>query len=295
MYKKILLAYDFNENSQNALEWAIKWGGQYHSTLYVVSILPKLHHAKMEELLENSESFLTAARHAVDESVRKIQGLNNSTQLRDINIRIDWGDPETELFNEIEKINPDIIFMGAHDKKSLKHVLLGSLSEKLMRHSKIPVFLARGPAHLPLKNIMLPLDLQGGNDSDLFEALQFAQSHDAAIDLVHVVTPSDFYAQFPGFDYPPLVVDITNELKENAEKQLANMALEHDQKKLQTQVLVGPPAESICEYAVEKSIDLIFMPSHHDRGFEHFLRDHLSEQVLRYAPCSVLSFSKNKS
>jgi nucleotide-binding universal stress UspA family protein len=52
-----------------------------------------------------------------------------------------------------------------------------------------------------------------------------------------------------------------------------------------------PAAEAICRTAAEIGTDLILIPTHRRAGLGRFLMGGVAEQVVRYAPCAVLSFS----
>lgn len=54
-------------------------------------------------------------------------------------------------------------------------------------------------------------------------------------------------------------------------------------------VVRGHPATVICEYARERVCDLIVLSTHGRSGLSHLLVGSTTEQVVRHAPCSVLT------
>jgi nucleotide-binding universal stress UspA family protein len=54
------------------------------------------------------------------------------------------GHPAEELIRYAEKEGMDIVIMGTHGRKGLDWLLLGSVAENLVRHSKVPVMVVGG-------------------------------------------------------------------------------------------------------------------------------------------------------
>lgn len=53
--------------------------------------------------------------------------------------RLVSGDPASALLKEIEREKYDLVVMGTHGRSGFAHLLLGSVTEKLIRHSTVPV------------------------------------------------------------------------------------------------------------------------------------------------------------
>jgi nucleotide-binding universal stress UspA family protein len=49
------------------------------------------------------------------------------------------GDPVTEILKAIEETQPTMVAMGTHGRKGLAHLFLGSVAEKIIRSSAVPV------------------------------------------------------------------------------------------------------------------------------------------------------------
>jgi nucleotide-binding universal stress UspA family protein len=49
------------------------------------------------------------------------------------------GDPATEIVHAIDELKPAMVAMGTHGRKGLAHLLLGSVTEKVVRSSPVPV------------------------------------------------------------------------------------------------------------------------------------------------------------
>ena len=78
-----------------------------------------------------------AARHALDQLAQEV-GVER-TILHD-------GDPAEEILRAAGECGASLIVMGTHGRRGFAHALLGSVAEKLIRHSDRPVITLRAPA-----------------------------------------------------------------------------------------------------------------------------------------------------
>jgi len=63
--------------------------------------------------------------------------------------RLVIGDPAEEIVRIADEENVDLIVMATHGRTGLKRLLMGSVAEKVVRHSKCPVFTFKAPHHEP--------------------------------------------------------------------------------------------------------------------------------------------------
>ncbi|APR83597.1 Universal stress protein UspA [Minicystis rosea] len=80
------------------------------------------------------EEIETTARQALDKLAQSQGGL--TTILR-------AGDPSTEIARAITEMKPAMVAMGTHGRSGLSHLLLGSVAEKIVRSSPVPVITIR--------------------------------------------------------------------------------------------------------------------------------------------------------
>lgn len=80
------------------------------------------------------DQIASAAKAALDKLAAAQGGL--TTLLRS-------GDPATEILAAIEAEEPALVAMGTHGRKGLSHLFLGSIAEKVLRSSPVPVLTVR--------------------------------------------------------------------------------------------------------------------------------------------------------
>lgn len=144
-YRNIEIATDGSENSQRAISYGIeiaKLSGATVHALYVVdtssfSSIPM--DAGWEEMYEILRKEGEKAIFEVKE-----RGEVAGVEVREV---FSEGQPSTEIINFAEKNDIDLIVMGTLGKTGLDRFLLGSVAEKVVRNSKVPVLVVRSEEH----------------------------------------------------------------------------------------------------------------------------------------------------
>ena len=136
--------------------------------------------------------------------------------------------------------------------------------------------------------VILPIDFSDFSLAAVPWARRMAAMTSGYIHCIYAVEPPQIYA---ALDLAPaMVLPTTDELIENAKKQIAAFAEEHlAGVDARTEVLAGKPAEQIVAYAKQVDAALIVMTTHGYSGLEHVLLGSTTEAVLRKASCPVLS------
>jgi nucleotide-binding universal stress UspA family protein len=153
-----------------------------------------------------------------------------------------------------------------------------------------PLLAASSPATTSpfrIKKILVPVDFSDCSRKALRYALALAKEHQAAITLVHVISPPSYpVGEFGGLEYGNLVADMRvggeKQLKEMARNDVGNAA------PVDIRILSGAPATEVVETAKELDVDMIVVSTHGHTGLKHVLLGSVAEHVVRTAPCPVL-------
>lgn len=146
----------------------------------------------------------------------------------------------------------------------------------------------RSRSHIDLRRILVPIDFSDHSKKALQYAIPFAEQFRASIDLLYVVEPAIYPADFSfgqvGF---PAVED---ELRHRGAEELEGLIKREigGRVKARSGVRTGKAAYEIEQYAREESIDLIIIATHGHSGVGHVLFGSTAEKVVRHAPCPVL-------
>jgi universal stress protein A len=139
-----------------------------------------------------------------------------------------------------------------------------------------------------LHRILVPIDFSEYSKNALKYAIPFARQFGAAIDLLYVVEPTIYPADFSfgQIGFP----NVEEELRTRGALELTALVRREigNRVKARTAVRTGKPFYEIHQYALDEHIDLIIIATHGHSGVEHILFGSTAEKVVRKAPCPVL-------
>lgn len=134
MYDKILVPTDGSEGAEVALDHAIdiaeKYGAEIHA-LYVVDLRADSTSDLVSNLLGQFEEIGEKATASMKEDIESA-GLEARSEV----VR---GIPHKEINSYVNENGIDLVVIGTHGRTGLDRVLLGSVTEKVVRTSKVPV------------------------------------------------------------------------------------------------------------------------------------------------------------
>jgi universal stress protein A len=141
---------------------------------------------------------------------------------------------------------------------------------------------------IALKKILVPIDFSGHSKNALLYAVPFAERFHTSLDLLYVVEPTIYPADFSfgQIGFP----NIEEELKKRGETELKRLMqnVVHENISARYALRTGKPFYEIVQYAEDEQIDLIIIATHGHSGMEQVLFGSTAEKVVRKAPCPVL-------
>ncbi|HEY0455198.1 MAG TPA: universal stress protein [Verrucomicrobiae bacterium] len=146
------------------------------------------------------------------------------------------------------------------------------------------------PARIHLKQILVPVDFSDFSRKALRYALSFAESFGAQITVLYVLEPMPYPNDF--MVSSPMVLPAQQQIKpaqQHLRKVCDEFTAAHPDVNIVPQVALGHAAHEICEAARKLNTDLIIVATHGYTGLKHVLMGSTAEQVVRHAPCPVLT------
>ena len=138
--KKILCPVDFDPNSLAALEFGALLAQECNATMTLFHVVPVI----IEPLKIATEP---DEREWEERRREKLQELAEETGRRaECRVVTRWGDPANGVLEAARELRPDLIVMATHGRKGLSRVALGSVAERVVRESPVPVLTVRGGA-----------------------------------------------------------------------------------------------------------------------------------------------------
>jgi len=156
--QKILYATDLSDNSAHAFRYAASLAKFYHAEIVILHVLEGVlpgsldalntylgRNQLIQVLKEDIEKVIFRTKNRLRLFCERELKHDGQFQEKDISIEVYGGYPAEEILKKTEELNCDVIIMGTHGKGVLRHTFLGSVAEKVLQRSKIPVFVVPIP------------------------------------------------------------------------------------------------------------------------------------------------------
>jgi nucleotide-binding universal stress UspA family protein len=142
---------------------------------------------------------------------------------------------------------------------------------------------------MEIKNILFPTDFSEGSAQALQYAVDMSKRYGAKLYVVHVIYD---IAKATGWYVPHVSMDeMYKDIQEGAKKELERFGVEElaGVKNVERRVITGVPHEEIINFVGANKIDLVIMGTHGRKGIDKILFGSTAAQVVRHAPCPVLT------
>lgn len=141
-FKNILVATDFSESAKQALELGIYLAQKHQASLTLLHTFEAPIQVYDGMYALPMVDFITPVREAaekqLDETLKELR-----KQVPEAKGVLASGVAWQEILRTAEEIRADVIVMGTHGHRGLVHALLGSVAEKTVRMSPVPVLTVR--------------------------------------------------------------------------------------------------------------------------------------------------------
>jgi len=303
-FHHLLMATDFSEASERALEYAIAIAHRHGSTLSIVHALPGEPRDRIP---------IGPLPHVLDrrrlEAEKQMKHLAEEPRLRALrhNILLERGNVSDVLGDEIQRDNIDLLVMGTRGRGGLKKVALGSVAEQILHLASCPM-LTVGPNVPPakpdtcvFKHILFATDFGVASNAAFTYAMSLAEDYQAKLFLLHMVPP------MPAADLGPAVYGPSayaadeftrwqRMMRVASVEKLKAMIPPENKLAMAPEYLAGMDflAEGILDVAANRGIQLIVMGA--NRTSAPRVAAHipwaLTHEVLCHAKCPVLTVCK---
>jgi nucleotide-binding universal stress UspA family protein len=142
---------------------------------------------------------------------------------------------------------------------------------------------------LRIRRICCPVDFSESASGALDAAAGLARDADAALTLLHVDA-------VPGSSIPEAMLatppGLARDLSAPADRPLAEWVAQAERlgaPRVEARRTVGQPAQEILALLAAEPFDLVVLGTHGRTGLGHALLGSVAEQVVRHAPCAVLT------
>lgn len=135
---QILVATDFSRQAEEALEWALRLRDAFGAKLVFLHVIDIFSLAEFGCRAVGGDPLLPVLRDEAKQNMQRWQ-----SRLPEAKVVIREGSPRPVIVDAAVELDCQMIVMGTHGRSGLAHLLLGSVAEYVVRHSKVPVLTVR--------------------------------------------------------------------------------------------------------------------------------------------------------
>lgn len=292
-FRQILCPIDFSDFSRHALNHARAIAGQHASTLTLLHVCPltAVPYALGLPVVPASVPTPVDLR-ALVESMRHFAGTEAGTSVA-TQFEIGEGDAASEILDRAAAMPSDLIVMGTHGRSGFERLVLGSVTEKVIRKATCPVLTVPRPmedvAPADFTRILCAIDFSDTSLRALEYALSLMQDTGAHLTLVHVVEVSPAPVVEGDLEERALGAYVSAAAHARAER-LQRMIPENltPHRCVETVVAIGSAHREILRIAAERASNVIVLGAH-GFGVTHLLFGSAAHHIVRQAHCPVLT------
>src|SRR6516164_3512254 len=187
---KILCPVDFFPASDAAANYAIGLAANYDARVHLLHVITPLLPTAYEYAIDTAAIMDSLEKNAAEELGKLAARAREAGVFVDTEIRI--GDVYQEIKQAIEDERPELLVMGTHGRRGVERWFMGSTTEKMLRHSPVPMLTISATGEkvstVPrFRRILVTTDFSDGTPDALAYAFSVAQENDARITLLHVI------------------------------------------------------------------------------------------------------------
>lgn len=177
----------------------------------------------------------------------------------------------------------DLLVMSTHGRGGFKHLLLGSVTEDVIRRTDAPMLITRPSARTgEWDRMLVALDGSPRGERILEDVIPLARRLHSSVELAQSVMPP---ITPTGLGEIPGVRVVENPLPylEGVKSWLATQGVDASVKALE-----GRAGSQILRHAEESGVSLLCMTTHGRTGLSKVVLGSIADEVIRHAPCPVL-------
>ena len=286
--KNVLWATDGSEESLKALKIARLFAKKFNATVIGYYVIKKINKAIFEILnmkidldeitgreKERAENFLTdVGKKLKKDNIKFTYGIG-------------FGEPNSDIVKYAENKKMDILIMGKRGMGIFETNLTGSVTNKVIQFSSIPVLIYNSKTRKrisKINKILVPVNLSEDILSSFDYALFIAKEFQSKIILVYV---EEYYT------YPvEMPVAIMDDLRDYFSNKMDEMIEKHKKAniKIETRVVESVSAYlGILRLCESIKPDLIVMNTHGKKGLKKFVLGSVAEKIITDMPCPVIT------
>lgn len=275
--KKILVPIDFSEHSEYALEVAAQLAKKHDAEIVALHMMG----LSQAVITKDDSNEVMEAMFYMKLAEKRFQEFLDRDELEGLKVHT-----TVQNYKEFQEINGvakefgcDLIVMGSHGSSGIHEMFVGSNTEKVVRHSDIPVMVIKHrDSSIELNTIVFASNFDKELLKAFVNARKLARSLGAKLQLIYVNTPGDGFRSTQEMNNK--ILQFLLEAKADDEYNVTDVAMYN----------AYTIEEGVFEYSNHINADAIAMPTHGRKGLAHFFAGSISEDLVNHSDLPVLTF-----
>ena len=289
--KLILSPIDFSEFSIRTYRYALSLAEHYRAKLVAQHVVELSRHTSLGFVASGGlyDEFCKALHENAEQELRNFVKQHTHGQIHP-ELVVQQGAAADDILSFAQAQKADVIVMGTHGRRGFDRLVLGSVTDRVMRRSPCPVLAISKPSHESLaadqqghhvhhlSRILFCTDFSENSERALNYAISATAEYDAELTLLHVLE-----------DIP--TPGTTQEAMATADEQLDRLITPDKRKtiKIKTEVRIGKAYEQIIQFAAEQQVDMVTMGVRGRGALDAAVFGSTTYRVIQLGPCPVLA------
>jgi len=287
MYENILLPFDGSDGAAEVLHHASEIAHWADATLEVLYVADTTRDSVTVVEGRTVDALEQQGGDVVDEAAKTLDTLGVA-----YDTDVVQGNPAPTIVDYAERYDQDLIVMPTHGREGLSRYLVGSVTEKVVRLSSVPVLTVRMQPDetlvFPYEDVLVPTDGSPAATYAADHVLSLAASLDATVHVLSVVDDSvlglDVRSTVSGEESERVATEAVEEVVSQAEARGVTDtvgSVEH-----------GSPVEEILDYIDSNDVHVVGLGTTGRTGTDRILLGSVAEKTVRAAPVPVMTVAE---
>jgi nucleotide-binding universal stress UspA family protein len=298
--QRILCPVDFSDCSRRALDHAVALATWYDATVTVFHVCAPVPISAYATVASMMPSSLVGGedQNEVRKALQTFAAIDGTSA--PIELEIGEGDAAKEIVAKAAAAQTNLIVLGTHGRSGFERLVLGSVTEKVLRKAGCPVLTVpprvTDAAPMPsvtFKRILCAIDFSDCSLRALEYAMSLAQEANARLMVLHVVeplpnVPVDDESALAGITMVKEYIAATEEQG----RELLTRAIPDQVRaycEVETVQTIGTPYREILRLGAEQAADVIVLGVHGRGAVDLMFFGSTAQHVVRQAGCPVLT------
>jgi nucleotide-binding universal stress UspA family protein len=282
-----LLPFDGSEGAAAVLHHASEIAHWADATIHVLYVADTARDSVTVVEGQTVDALAQQGADIVEEATKTLDTLGVSSHTDVVQ-----GNPAPTIVEYAERFDQDLVVMPTHGREGVSRYLLGSVSEKVVRLSSVPVLTVRMQPDeqltFPYENVLIPTDGSTAAAHAAGYLVELAAALDATVHVLSVVDDStlgpDIRSTTVGNEHEEAAADAVETVVSEAETRGVTDTVRH--------IEHGAPAEAILDSIESNDIHAVGMGTTGKRGTDRILLGSVAEKTVRSAPVPVVTVAE---